>query len=197
LKRRARRIGVVLSTINTDPEKIVGDLLSEDPTVYMEALRDASTLTLSLIAAMTRKLTTTSFPGPVAEHLASVAVSVREGLEQVLREASDPYQKALAAIVLLKLGVGSGVDCLIAAVEQQQPTALLAANALSQAGVARSAEAIEQLLESWDLKADPYGAASLVADLQRFGSLSVRVFNRLSGPESPEILRSGLRLKSS
>jgi hypothetical protein len=168
-----------------DVTDLIRLIRSDDATLYVDAVHEASQVIQELLTEMIDKLGTTNTPGPIAERLINIVSSFNVQLEEVFRVSSDLWQKSLAGVVLLKLGSHVGVDHLMAAVRNREPTAVLATIALSNADITEAAGPIEDLVQTWDLAADPYAAATLVACLRRFGPLSKNILNKLSAEDAP------------
>jgi hypothetical protein len=113
-----------------------------------------------------KSLETSSARAAVADQLSSFGC-IERLLENLMKEDVDCEAKAYAATLLLYFGSKTGVDYLLEALRRGEGPILHIAMWLGKAGIAEGAGVIEELLKQWDLRSDPYGAATLIDALKR------------------------------
>jgi|SRR5579862_1468889 len=172
--------------------EIVEGLKSTDLLRQIPALEEAAETAKTLAAEAVEALVVAEFKVPLAERMARFGIIIKPLLEDLLTKPVDDETKMHAAAVLFELGSRAGLQTLLsilhAAVarvelepgaEPQHVMSLLrkehkeflgAILYLGRAHVSEAHDDIERILRKWDVRADPYMAATLVSAMMRTGA---------------------------
>ncbi len=152
--------------MSLDLTELIAAMQSPDPVTQGPALKEAAHVTRVLASEAVKALVDSSARAAAADQLA-VFGSLQPLLEELIKQDLECETKCYAATLLLHLGSRVGVDHLLNAVRRGEGPTLHIAMWLGKAGVVEGAAAIEAVLSRWDLRADPYGAATLIDALKK------------------------------
>lgn len=149
---------------------IVDKLRSSDLDAQAKALDGVRELIAFLTNEAAAALATTSGRYPVAEKLFSIGPAMIPALEELLGRGGDPEVLTYAALVLMNLGSLAGSRQLLCSLRDGIGPIGMIANTLSRHPVDGASSAIGDALMRWNIKKDPYMAATLVSALRRLNA---------------------------
>jgi hypothetical protein len=182
-----------------DVPEIIAALKSGDLARQGPAAREAAEIVKALTSECINAFLSASYRGPIADGLQQFGVVMQPLLTELLIEPLDDEAKNTAAALLFAVGSEAGLPYLLSdlnrfgpadVVGQSRPF-ILAAVVLGKAGVAEAAGPVERALRGWDVRSDPYMAATLIDVLNKLGGVPDDLRRKLEA-DWPVEMRPGL-----